>query len=211
MNESTLWNLPLRDFLSATASGSPTPGGGSVACVSASLGLGLVIMALEVSAKRKDVTQPAEIAALIAASRERLTVLSESADADVRAFDAYMAALSLPKETDEQKQSRRAALQSATVAATQSPLQAARHIIAALQLAEKAVPLSHKHVVSDVGAGAALLGGALQAVLLNVDINLPSLNDAAFKADCAAARAALAEDGGRLAAEVLNAVQKLLV
>jgi formiminotetrahydrofolate cyclodeaminase len=63
--ENTLWDLRLNDFREATASGQPTPGGGSVAGVSATLGLGLVIMALEISSKRKDAIQPEETQALI--------------------------------------------------------------------------------------------------------------------------------------------------
>ena len=58
---------------------------------------------------------------------------------------------------------------------------------------ENAVPLTHSHVVSDVGAGTALLEGALKAVLFNVDVNLPSLADAEMRAAWARACGA----GGR--------------
>ena len=58
--EETLWGAGLAEFRDATASAEPTPGGGSVAGVSATLGLGLVIMALEISAKRKDAVRPEE-------------------------------------------------------------------------------------------------------------------------------------------------------
>jgi formiminotetrahydrofolate cyclodeaminase len=196
----------LADFREATASAEPTPGGGSVAGVSATLGLGLVIMALEISAKRKDAVEPEKTRALISEARALMVELSGDADRDVLAFQDYMAAARLPKLSDEEKQKRREALDAATRRATEAPLAAARHIIAALGLAEQAAPLSHLHVVSDVGAGTGLLEGALKAILFNVDVNLPSLSDAGMQAACGEQRAALASKGGDLATRVLAAV-----
>ncbi len=204
----TLWTQSLRDFLSVTASAQPTPGGGSVAGVTAACGLGLVVMALEISAKRKDVARPAEITALLAESRQVMTQIAGAADADIAAFRAYMAALKLPKDTDDQKRLRAESLQTAVIRATESPLQAARFMVAALHLAIRALPLTHPHVLSDVGAGAGILEGALKAVLFNVDINLPGLRDAAFQSACGMARVQLAEEGCRLAAEVLATVSR---
>jgi formiminotetrahydrofolate cyclodeaminase len=202
----TLWDMGLAQFRDATASAEPTPGGGSVAGVSAALGLGLVIMALEISVKRKDAQRIEETSALIAEARELMASLAADADEDVRAFRAYMAALKLPKTTDEEKAARKTVMQQSTRNATQAPLLAAGHIVAALRIAQYAVPLSHLHVVSDVGAGAALLEGALKAVLYNVDINLPSLADAELQQRCRMERATLASDGIALAAEVLESV-----
>jgi len=204
----TLWTQSLQDFLSATASAQPTPGGGSVAGVTAACGLGLVVMALEISGKRKDVAQPAQINALLVESRQVMAQIAGAADADIAAFRAYMAALKLPKDTDDQKRQRAESLQAAVIRATESPLQAARFMVAALHLATRALPLTHPHVLSDVGAGAGILEGALKAVLLNVDINLPGLRDAAFQSACGTARVQLAEEGSRLAAQVLATVAR---
>jgi methenyltetrahydrofolate cyclohydrolase len=206
MSDETLWQSGLAEFRDATASASPTPGGGSVAGVSATLGMGLVIMALEISAKRKDATEVEKMTTLIAEGREMLKELSDDADEDVRAFQGYMAALKLPKESDDEKAQRKAALQEATRGATEAPLVAGRHIIEALRIAELAGPLAHAHVVSDVGAGAALLEGALKAVLFNVDVNLPGVTDASAKAIWTEERKALAGEGIALAERVLAAV-----
>ncbi len=124
MSEESLWTAGLAEFRDATASAEPTPGGGSVASVSATLGLGLVIMALEISAKRKDAVRADEATALIAEARGLMERLSGDADADVRAFRAYMAALKLPKLTDEEKERRKKALAAASRGATEAPLEA---------------------------------------------------------------------------------------
>jgi formiminotetrahydrofolate cyclodeaminase len=202
----TLWSAVLADFREATASADPTPGGGSVAGVSATLGLGLVIMALEISARRKDAGEPEKTGGLITEARALMGELSADADRDVLAFQDYMAAARLPKLSEEEKQQRRAALDAATRRATEAPLLAGRHIVEALRLAELAAPLAHLHVVSDVGAGAGLLEGALKAMLFNVDVNLPSLSDAGMQAACGQERTALAGQGGEVAARVLGAV-----
>jgi len=204
--EDTLWSMGLAQFRDATASTEPTPGGGSVAGVCATFGLGLVIMALEISVKRKDAQRIEETHVLIAQARELMARLAADVDEDVRAFRAYMAAMKLPKATDEERALRKQAMQQATRAATQAPLTAGRHIVEALRMAERAVPLSHLHVVSDVGAGAGLLEGSLTAVLFNVDINLPSLPDAALQQGCREERAALADTGKVLAAQTLAGV-----
>jgi formiminotetrahydrofolate cyclodeaminase len=208
--EETLWSGGLADFRDRTASAEPTPGGGSVACVSAALGLGLVIMALEISAKRKDATHPEEVRSLIETARTLMDQISHDADADIRAFRAYMAALKLPKLSDEDKAARSIALQGATRQATEIPIAAARHIVDALGLAAQAEPLTHSHVVSDVGAGAGLLEGALKAVLFNIDVNLPSLADASAKSALAQERTTLAAQGAGIASEVLMAIARRL-
>jgi formiminotetrahydrofolate cyclodeaminase len=204
--EETVWEMGLAQFREATASADPTPGGGSVAGVCGTFGLGLVIMALEISVKRKDARNIAESGALIAEARELMARLGADADEDVRAFRGYMAAMKLPKATEEEKAARKEVMQAATRAATQAPLMAGRHIVEALRIAERAAPLAHLHVVSDVGAGTGLLEGALKAVLYNVDINVPALSDASLQESCRAERAALGSDGVMVAERVLESV-----
>jgi len=208
--EDEIWSARLGDFREATASAEPTPGGGSVAAVSGTLGLGLVIMALEISVKRKDAVHPEESRGLIEKARGVMRELAGDAENDVRAFRNYMAALKLPKESDEEKAWRKEALQGATRGATEAPLLAARHMVEGLRLAETAAPLAHRHVVSDVGAGTGLLEGALKAVLFNVDVNLPGVSDAEKKAAWEQERAALASQGGEIASRVLGDIAERL-
>lgn len=174
--DDTVWRLGLAEFRDRTASAEPTPGGGSAAMVSAAIGVGLVLMALRVTANRGDV-DPAALDPLIVAGERRLAELSTYADADITVFRTYMAALKLPKGTDAEVAVRRNALQQATAAAAEVPLNAAQAALEGLDIARQAAPLAHKHIVSDVGAGAALLHGAIRASLMTVDANLPSLKD----------------------------------
>lgn len=203
----TLWSQSLAAFRDAVASDAPTPGGGSVAMVSASLGLGLVIMALEITHRKQEPGPAAdETARLLASARGQLTALGRYADEDVAVFNAYMTALRMPKATAEEKIARKKAMQQALEQATRAPLAAARTSAAALEIADEAAGLAGPHVVSDVGAGAALLGGAVTAVLLNVDINLPTLADPALKESFAQERAQLAHRAASLTTTALEKV-----
>lgn len=176
----SLWSDAAQSLLERTASAEPTPGGGSVGMLAGSFGLALVLMALEVSLKRKDAAEG--IDALLAEGRPLLEAARRSADADVEVFEAYMAATRLPRQDEEQKERRRAAVVEASLKATRVPLEAAEVCASGLALAERAASIAHPGILSDVAAGALLLAAAGRAVLLNVDANLPSLKDEALRA-----------------------------
>ncbi|MFC4455888.1 cyclodeaminase/cyclohydrolase family protein [Deinococcus sonorensis] len=203
----SVWEQSAAALLRHTASAEPTPGGGSVAALTGTFGLGLVIMGLELSARRPDAD--AGVAPLLAETRALLTRLEAHPDADVAAFQGYIAALDRPKASDEEKAQRREAIRQAARQATEAPLSAARDLLGALRLAERAAPLTHRTVVSDVGAGAHLIHGALHATLLNVDINLGSLPEPE-RAAAHQERVQLAEQATGLGQQVTAAVARQL-
>lgn len=206
--EDSLWRWPLATFRDTLASDSPTPGGGSAAMVSATLGLGLVVMALRITANK---TPDRSFLDTLILSGERLMVeLSAHADADIAVFDTYMAALKLPKATEEEKAVRRDALRDATIAATEVPLNAAQTALEGIDLASQAATLAATQIVSDVGAGAAVLRGAVEAVLTAVDVNLRSLDDAARRQVYADSRDHLLAAAGQRAAGIARLVRDRL-
>lgn len=204
----SIWDWKLGDLRDRTASADPTPGGGSVCAVSGTLGLGLVIMALEITLKRPASPLEGELLqVLVARAAPLLANLARAADDDVRAFDAYMAALALPKATDEQKAERRAALLAASLGATTVPIDAARNTVRALELAVEAARTVSTRILSDVAAGAELLGAATLGVLLNVDANLPGLGNAPEAEAFRQERAALAQQSAAFTAQVREIVR----
>lgn len=204
----SLWHMGLAEFRDVTASDSATPGGGSAAMVSASVGLGLVLMALRITQRRAE--RPDQLDPLVMKGERLLAEMAEHADADVDVFETYMAALKLPKDTDEDKAARRQAMAQAAEAATEVPLNGAQAIVEALDLANQAVDLSNRHVVSDVGAGAAILHGALTAVLYNVDINIGSIKNANDADSYRQSRAHLQSTGDDRAARVARTMMDSL-
>ena len=187
----SVWSWPLAAFRDRTASDAPTPGGGSAAMVSAAIGMGLVLMALRVTSRKA--ADPDSIAPLIAAGGTLLAELSGHADADIAVFEAYMAALRLPKASEAEKAARRAALADAAAAGTETLLNAAQSTLEALSIAEQAAHAVQDNILSDVGAGGALLFGAVTAVLFTVDINLPGIKEKERHTDFATSRVHLGD------------------
>jgi methenyltetrahydrofolate cyclohydrolase len=206
--EDSVWRWGLAEFRDRLASDAPTPGGGSAAMVAATIGLGLVVMALRVTSRRPE--PPADIAALILSGERLMAELGRHADADIAVFEAYMEAVRLPRATEAEKAARRRALQDAAVAATEVPLNAAQTTLEAIDLAQRAAHVAHLQIVSDVGAGAAVLHGALNAVLYAVDINLRTITDEATRSDYRRSQAHLAETAGARAQAVARFVRDRL-
>jgi formiminotetrahydrofolate cyclodeaminase len=201
----SLWELSLRDALTATAGPSATPGGGSNAPVTSAFGLGLVVMALEVTQAK----QPSEaLANAIARGRALLSTLAGHADRDVLVFATYMQALGLPKADAAQQAARSAALQAAVLGATEAPLTAAEACVEGLRYSEAIASLVQRNVWSDLLAGADLMFGSLKAVLRSVDINLPAVRDEAARNTFADRARAIAAEASAVYARLEGAEKK---
>lgn len=167
----------LGDFLKATASASPTPGGGSVAAVSAALGSGLVAMLANLSVGKKQCPEQEKIQEILAESEKKMNQLLEEAQKDMEAYDQVMTAYGLPKETDLEKEERSEKIQLALKNAAEAPLSAAKICLEVLQLAKEAARIGNPNVTSDAVAGGLLTEAAMQAILLNVTVNLSLIKD----------------------------------
>lgn len=174
---SSLWQRSAQDLLQAAASGAPTPGGGATAALTGAFGTALLEMALHITLKKggEDTEALRPVLQTLGQLREQLQML---ADEDVQAFQAYVQAARLPENTAEKRREREEALASAGHASMQTPRRLAETLVRALDEAPALVPQVHLEVASDVGAGAAILEGALHAALLTVTINLPHVPQA---------------------------------
>jgi len=203
-HSASLWTLRLAELRDLTASASPTPGGGSVACVAAALGTSLLIMAAKITSKSAQ--ERAALDAWLADAGPNLDALSAHADRDVEVFERYMAAAALPRATDDEKAARKAALAAAALAAAEAPLAAGRDMVRALELGLRLARLTKKSVASDVLGGADLLSGAVLAALRNVDVNLPAIAGEAEQKRLALEAAALTTQADALARDIRAAL-----
>ena len=88
-----------------------------------------------------------------------------------------MVAFKMPKETDEEKAARSAAIQAGYEQAASVPLEIARAAVDLMELAEDATAMGNPQAASDGVSGAAHLYCAAACAIANVEINAASLKD----------------------------------
>ena len=183
------------DFVAATASKAPTPGGGAIAALTAATGAALAEMVanLTVGKKGYEAVQPEmeELQAKAEAIRERMLELSQ-ADADV--FNIFMNALGLPKNTDEEKAARTAAIQQAYKDAAMVPFEIGELANQIFDLAELASRKGNQNLITDGIIAAINARAAVKSAFLNVRINLSGIKDESFVAELTSKMYAIEKD-----------------
>jgi len=188
--------LKLDEFAKVLGSDAPAPGGGSVAALSGALGAELVCMVCRLSIGKKGLEEHQTLVADVLEKAEKVAKsLMLRVDLDTQAFNRVMAAFKLPKETDDEKKARTAAIQEGYKEAVQSPLAIARECVSVLHLAQSATGKSNTNAISDLGVAAMQAYAGLEGAVMNVKINLPSIKDEAFNAKTLSETATLLEDG----------------
>lgn len=163
-------------FLDALASGEPTPGGGSASAFGAAMAASLAAMVGRLTVgKPKYADVEAGMWVLIEEATALQAAMKAAVDQDAAAFDAYLKARRLPRDTDQQKSDRIAAIQVASINAAKVPLEVARGSLNIMRLAARAVELGNVNAISDGGTAAAFARAAISGAGLNIRINLLGL------------------------------------
>jgi formiminotetrahydrofolate cyclodeaminase len=174
---------PIETYLAEAAAKLPAPGGGSASALAGALGAAMAAMAANFTVgKKKFRDVEPEVRAILDRCEAGWKRLLELTDADVEAYSTVSAAYGMPRETDDEKRARRAAIQDALKVALAEPLAALRQCHALIQLLERLAETANPNLISDVGVAAILLEAALRGAKINVEINLAYLKDPAFVA-----------------------------
>jgi len=178
----SLIDRSVRDLLAAFSSSDPTPGGGSAAALASSVGASLLMMVAALPKTRSGSDDDRSALAAASSSLSDLRdQLSAAIDADTAAYDRVVAAYRLPKITDPEKAARKDAVQRALRGAIDVPLEVMRLSARALEAAAAVAQHGHRGASSDVGVAVALLDCGLRGARLNVEINLTSVQDEAYR------------------------------
>lgn len=168
----------LKDFLDATASSAPTPGGGGVSAYAAALGTALSDMVGSLTVGKK---KYADVEEEILQLKEKAKALEEEllslASEDAKAFEPLAAAYRLPKETEEERRHKDQVMEECLLAAAEVPLRIMEKCCSAIELAEEFAKKGSRLALSDAGVSASLLGGALKGASLNVFINTAAMKN----------------------------------
>ena len=183
------------DFVAATASKEPTPGGGAIAASTAATGAALAEMVANLTFGKKGYeavqTEMEVLQAKAEEIRNRMLELSQ-ADADV--FNIFMNALGLPKNTDEEKAARTAAIQQAYKDAAMVPFEIGELANQIFDLAELASRKGNQNLITDGIIAAINARAAVKSAFLNVRINLSGIKDESFVAELISKMYAIEKD-----------------
>ena len=206
-----LTDMTLTAFADETASESPAPGGGSIAAYMGALGAALGAMVANLSAHKAGWDDRwEEFSDAAVKGRGILDRLIALVDEDTEAFNRIMAVFAMPKSSPEEKAARSAALQEATLYATQVPLRTMKTSFEAFDLLDQMAANGNPASISDVGVGALAARSAVLGAHLNVKINAAGLKDRE-KADAILAEAAkIAADAEEREKKVLSAVNAII-
>lgn len=168
--------LAVRELLVRLSTSDPVPGGGSAAALAGAMGASLVSMVAALTVRRAENAEADALARQIGEAAGSLRdELVDLAEQDSDAYQAFVSARRLPRETGEQRVARTEAMGTAILQAAEVPMRTARVASQALELARRIAAIGNRNAVSDAGVAAQLTSAAVRGAILNVRINLPLL------------------------------------
>jgi formiminotetrahydrofolate cyclodeaminase len=167
-------SMSLRDFLSSAADKTATPGGGSVAAVTAALGAALGEMALAFTSGKRKYAEHQPLYDRLAPRLQRARHMFEQLAADDAA--AYEFFRETAAMDDSPQKAERMAL--AVAAAIDVPRELTKVALAVLADLRELADKCNRYLLSDLLAAAALSAAAVRLSDYNVRINARQLDDA---------------------------------
>lgn len=172
---------PMNEFLTMLASAAPEPGGGAAAALAGATGAALVSMVANLTVGRE---KYAAVQAEMEQARDRADALRleflEAIDRDAESFRRVMETYKLPRETDEQKAARKAAIQQALREASEVPAAVVRLCVEVARWSKVATEKGNAQLITDAAIAALLADSGAQSAALNVKINLGPIGDPTF-------------------------------
>ncbi|MEC0243236.1 cyclodeaminase/cyclohydrolase family protein [Paenibacillus dokdonensis] len=206
-----MFDQTIRQFLQVSASSAPTPGGGSIAALSAALGASMGSMVANITSGPKFESVRQHMADIVVLMQSAMLEAESFLKKDMESFNGYMAALGLPKGNDEEKKMRSLALQKAAVQAASVPLHLMKRSLEIMSALDKITEEVNKNVISDLGIALIMLNAAVQSAWITVEINLGSIKDAGVRSSFQETGAELSSQSNEMKLLVLQKIKEKLV
>ncbi len=173
-----LVRMTCKGFAIETASESPAPGGGSISAYMGALAAALGTMVANLSSHKAGWDERwKEFSDVADKGQALMTKLLALVDEDTAAFDKIMAAIGMPKGSEEEKKARAEALEAATLYATEVPLKTMKAAYETFEVVRAMAEQGNPNSVSDAGVGALAARSAVLGAQLNVRINAAGLEN----------------------------------
>ena len=204
-----LASLTVRDFVELVGARTSAPGGGSVSALIAALGAGLGSMVGWMSYGNKKFEHlDSTMRKLIAPLHNKMKELIPMIDADTNAFNDYMIALKMPKNTEAEQKLRNEKMQEGLKKAIIVPLNVMRISDSCWDWMIKMAKDGNIASKSDLEVGAKSLETGIWGAHKNVEINLPTIEDEKYKKEILDEANALLENAGKNFKEVCDVLSK---
>lgn len=181
-----LVDMTICEFSDEVDSNSPAPGGGSVSALAGNIGIGLARMMAHLSFGKKKYENLDE--SIRIEFLERFNQLSDIRaqlvdliDKDTESFNEFMKAIRLPKGSEEQIKYRNSAIQEATLFSIDVPFKTSKECLKALSIIEYILEYGNQNAITDIGVGTLMLYTGVEGAILNVKVNLSSLENEELK------------------------------
>ena len=178
-----LIDMKLEDYINQVDSPFPTPGGvmgtiGSLACALAGMVGHLTIN----KNKFKELTEEEKnnFCNAIEKIKEIKIKLIETVDKDAEAFNMFMDAIKLTKNTEEGKLIRKEAISNAAIKSTETPFNILKYSYELIPLFDIILKYGNAGVITDIASAYILIYAASKGSLLNININTPLIKDKNF-------------------------------
>ena len=185
MEDQRLTQLTVDELVARIASDDPAPGGGSAAALAGAVGAALLQMVIELTRGRPAASEHEAMLGEMRGQAARLqSELLRLVETDAAAYTAVVKARGMARGTDLERHARKVQIDGAVREATRTPLATAQRASTLLDEAIRLAPVANRNAISDVGVAGELAAGALRSALLNVEINVPFIeNDDALRAE----------------------------
>ena len=200
-----LAGMSLRAFIEEVASRSSAPGGGSVSAALAAMGAGLGAMVGKLTyGVRKFESVDAQMRKNIPPLHNAAARLIPMIDADTTAFNDFMEALRMPRNTDAERAERAECMQAGLKKAIDIPLATMKLGDGAWDALCEVARYGNPASRSDVEVGARALETGIWGAYKNVMINVADISDDAFKTRITQEAESIVSRAAQKCAEVLE-------
>lgn len=170
--------MDYEDFLSKLGSGTPVPGGGSASAMVGSISAALSKMVANLTIGKKGYEEQEGLMKYAVSEIEKIEKRFLSlAKEDEDAFNEISASWRLPKETEQEKKTRKDSIRAATLNAMKPPWAIASAAVTVLEISNKLIETGNKNAISDAACSAEFALATVRSALHNVRINLAGIKD----------------------------------
>jgi formiminotetrahydrofolate cyclodeaminase len=176
-----LVDKPFKELVDSVSTKSAAPGGGSIAAAAGAFGAGLVAMVCRFTiGKDKYQVHWSEFEEILTKVETLQTELVGLIDKDSEAYNEIVKTFRSKSEFDDEN-AFQAKVQAAYKYAAEVPLSTAQRSFEVLKLAKIAVEKGNENTITDAGVGAQMAYAGVVGGMLNVKINLGSIENEEFK------------------------------